>query len=150
MPARKGKGQAPSRKHFSMRAEKRCMPSWPVRHPQAETPMEVPFPGNAKSLVSKITDPCGFAAPLCGRAPPFRAATRLFSHPRRAGGSASGAVRMRLDVRTALRAGAASPQSKRQSRRSSVDSKLLFWTRVMQNGPRYASWWFCFSIRKQG
>ena len=40
----------------------------------------------------------------------------------RAGGSASAALRMRLGVSAEFRAGGASPHSKRQSRRPSVDT----------------------------
>ncbi len=43
------------------------------------------------SLVSNINEPCGSAAPLCGRASPSRAEMPFFLILTGAGGSASGA-----------------------------------------------------------
>jgi hypothetical protein len=36
--------------------------------------------GYSRLELSKMAGRCGSAAPLCGRAPPFRAATALFSY----------------------------------------------------------------------
>ena len=88
-------------------------------------------PGYARTSLSRQAERGG-AAPLCGRVAPFRPQSPLFSPPHRAGGSASGAVRRRLGGRATAREGEAIPQSKRPSRRTLVDVRPLFWTRVVR------------------
>ena len=78
--------------------------------------------GYAISRLCKMAEGCGAAAPKC----------RIFSRAHSAGGSAFGAVRMRLRFRDTFRAGRASPHRKRRSRRSWVYAPRPFWARVIQ------------------